>query len=627
MACSPQPPATTSTLPPEQAHSQALVLVLAAQILALPLRADTPPDIPELPELRIRAPALRNQDARLRAGTPLLSSGSCPLLQLRPQGIGAQADMTVQGSSFSGAGISLNGLALQSPQTAHFNAELPLPWDLFDQPETVTGLTQAASGAGHLVGSTALHFAPPTPGGRLSLGGGTHANHWQDLYWDRPLLERGTVRTSLSVFGTREEADGSAIRRNGVEAWRTGTRLHLQHTQWGEVNVAVGHQSKSFGAQGFYGAPAHLPSFEELRDTLAVATWRRGTDENHAQLTAVARETVDDYLLDRVRPHLYRNHHISRTAAVHASGRLSLSSHWSAHWNASAQSERLNSEYHGSIVSHPLGRHRRSRADAMLLPTFTRGHWSLSGGLRLALFANEGPALLKLAGAEYATDTGPVAFCTFSETVRQPSFTELNYESPSSLGNQGLERQEAATWELGCRQGERARRQWRITTFHRKEQNAVDWIRPPGGTRWIATGLSTVRVLGIGASTDLWRTSRLRVSAGGEHVRKAWSDDPYAGRYVLDYPRFQAGVAATWVLSRACELAYTQRVVRQRSNPFRTGGSTGLDASLHVRVAFGERVPLQAALSVENLWNDHFQPLPGQPAPGRRVSLALTYSW
>ena len=336
---------------------------------------------------------------------------------------------------------------------------------------------------------------------------------------------------------------------------------------------------------------------------------------------------MDDYLLDRSRPDLYRNHHTSRTAALLASGRQSLTSDWALRWSTSVESERLHSDYRGALVSHSLGRHRRSRADAMLAPAFTPGPWSLSAGLRLAVFANEAPALLRLAGAEYATGAGPVPFFSFSETVRQPSFTELNYESPSSLGDQGLERQEAEAWELGCRQGDRSQRQWRFSAFHRKEENAVDWVRSSAGSRWVATNLSTVRVLGFGASAALWETSRFRVDATGEYVKKGWSGDPCAGRYVLDYARTQVGVAAVWALSRTCELAFGQRVVRQRRNPFRTSDSTGLDASVQLRLSFGERAPLQAVLGVENLWNDRFQPLPGQPAPGRRFSLALTHSW
>ncbi|MCF7855181.1 MAG: hypothetical protein K9N51_10320 [Candidatus Pacebacteria bacterium] len=92
-------------------------------------------------------------------------------LRLRPQGsLHAQTDLSVRGSSFSGTGLAIGGLALTNPQTEHFHADLPLPTVLFDSVAVSTGLANQTSGSGHLVGTVNLELAPMSTGGVLELG-------------------------------------------------------------------------------------------------------------------------------------------------------------------------------------------------------------------------------------------------------------------------------------------------------------------------------------------------------------------------------------------------------------------------------------------------------------------------
>ncbi|HKL21679.1 MAG TPA: hypothetical protein VJ904_07730, partial [Tichowtungia sp.] len=70
---------------------------------------------------------------------------------------GSQNDLSVRGSSFSGAGLSLGGLTLRNPQTEHFHAELPLPAAMLSRPAVRTGLDNQG---GHLVGTVGFDLLP-----------------------------------------------------------------------------------------------------------------------------------------------------------------------------------------------------------------------------------------------------------------------------------------------------------------------------------------------------------------------------------------------------------------------------------------------------------------------------------
>jgi hypothetical protein len=75
-----------------------------------------------------------------------LSSGTFaqnPELLSRPQGW-AQEDLLIRASGYGGTGISLNGLNLKAPYSAHFNADLPVPIYLLSEPEVWTGLKNSS---------------------------------------------------------------------------------------------------------------------------------------------------------------------------------------------------------------------------------------------------------------------------------------------------------------------------------------------------------------------------------------------------------------------------------------------------------------------------------------------------
>jgi hypothetical protein len=115
------------------------------------------------------------RDVRLYAGWALsgpdsfaAALGDVPGVRVNSQGgSGVQSDMSIRGSSFSGAGLSVGGLALANPQTEHFNAELPLPSMLFSPPRVLAGLDEALGSSGHLVGSVDLEFRPLAEYGQI----------------------------------------------------------------------------------------------------------------------------------------------------------------------------------------------------------------------------------------------------------------------------------------------------------------------------------------------------------------------------------------------------------------------------------------------------------------------------
>ncbi len=561
-----------------------------------------------------------------RTATIPQALGELPGIDLRPQGLGAQTDLSLRGSSFTGAGLTLAGLALRSPQTEHFHLELPLPPELFSPPRILAGVDQFIAATGHLVGAAALDFAPIEPGVGITLGGGEPHRNWQSGTWRTvaPVSGPGGIRLGLDAFGSRERrrGDRAAYPENFLEQWTGG--LHLQGLSPDvQADFALGRQSKEFGARGFYGAPPKFNAVEELRQVMVAGSVRRKTGpDSYLRLAAVWQRFNDRYVLDRDSPDLYVNRHRSDFGAVAIDGVLEPNDAWRVHWRTAVEHERIRSRHEGAVPGTGLGDHDRSRVEAMLMPERHFGPWRAAAGLRMVGFSNDAPALLPAFRLTYRLAPRRTVSITYSESVRLPSYTELNYDSPGSLGDLGLERQHAgefacvysAAWERGSTT---------FTVFHRREKHPVDWVRDAPGARWTATDLGHIAVSGCEWTGLVRVTDRLELQGEWSWLKKKSDFDVYAGRYVLDYPRRKVRLSVAWRPWSRCEFRILQEVRRNTSNPERGSGGVGTDARIEVRFKFARSRDVELALAVDNPWASDFEVLPGQPAPGRRISLSL----
>ena len=579
----------------------------------------------ELPELRVRGDsAARAPSASLTPGLAGALAG--PGLRLAPQGGGAQADLSIRGSSFSGAGLALGGLSLRQPQTEHFHAEMPLPLEWLSEVRLLTGLEQARDVSGHLVGSLAAEFAPIATGGMASAGLSTGGGHDERVVVSRTL--EGTPWAG-ALFLSNRDLPGRDYGHNTAETRSGG--LHLQYrTAEDQLDATLAVQDKAFGARGFYGVAPTLLASEETTDVLLIGSWRHDLAEpgDFLRLSASTRRFADEYVLNDTDPDAYRNDHRTRVSSGSADGRLSVVAVSVITWRVVAEDERIDSD--GVLQGAPsdgLGRHARQRLGLLVLPFHEIGPLTLEAGGQV-LFFSDGEAMpLALAGGRWAVSEGQEAYVTISETVRQPSFTELDYESPASLGNRGLESEESREVEAGLRSRWSPAVRTRVAVFRRDTEHTVDWLRLAPGGRWLATDVGDVVTRGLEAEVAWEVAETLRLTAFGEVLRKHSGADFEASRYVFDYPEERLGLGLSWRPAAWCEVSVTQAVLRYAANPARGGDRTGVEADLEVVLRPPRRTDLSLTLACLNLFDDDLELYPGQRRAARTALARLTFAW
>jgi len=554
-----------------------------------------------------------------RPGPSLLKD--VPGLGLRDQGSGSpQTDLSIRGGAFNSSGLLLNGLTLRNAQTEHWHADVPAPEVWFGKPKVLTGLDRFRAAPGHPSGSVALDLAPMTEDLRsLTAGAGNKGMLFGNaLATETAPLPMGGASGASGFFSFDRSDRTDGYRDNGLARATAGGRVGAVSDSL-QADLVTAASWREFGARGFYGTSPVYPAEERVGDTL-VAGSLRGTGDplNPARLTAAWRRTEDTYWLDRHDHDFYENDHTTDFFALHGDTRRTVSETFSVDLRADADLE--------TIDSSSLGDHTRSHGSFAVLPNYSVGALTFTAGGSLDVFSRGSPAWLPAAGVEWGLSDAQTLFLTYTEAVRQPSYTELNYESPASLGNAGLDRQKTRLAELGWK-GQSGLFRWQTALFCEEGKNIVDWVRAAPGSRWAAVNLEEIRTWGATADVRAAVAADTELGLDLLALTKDCDTGFYASRYAMDYPDASGGATLRHRLTRDLLIRIRQGVSKYAGNPVRAHGDWFLDTGAELQWRLPRAAGFTLNAGVDNLLDDDFQIYPGQESAGRRLFGSLAYAW
>ena len=542
-----------------------------------------------------------------------------PLVSVRQQGLGdAQGDLSVRGGAFNTSGLLLQGIALHNPQTEHFQGDLDLPADYFEPAELATGIERLSRTASHPAGAVVLDLAPVETGGRLAWGVGGESQRF--FRWQQGVAAPGQPGLRLSAFAGWEAVDRTDRQPdNNLRRWSAGGRGQAEAGD-GVIDLLAVNSQRAFGARGFYGTPVSMPSDEQLRNTLALASYRRGdrTGYDFDGLSAAVNQIEDTYWYEG-RAQGSASAHRSDVLGLQGERIRRLSDPLTLHLRGELTREQLR--------SRSLGDHQRAAGSLAALPSWPAGPWTFTAGGSVDLFENDRPGWLPALGIEYRHTPRHTLFAQYSEAIRLPSYTEYNYNNPASLGNQGLERQQTRTAEAGWKwAGDASRAE--VTAFAEAGENSVDWLRlAQDDTRFQAVNLEALWRYGLAVDWTLRLHRNLDVRVGGLTQTLQTDTDYYASRYLLDAVRHEVKAEGIWQFAPGWSLCVRPSLQRMARNPLR--GSSRNHGLLGSEVQWQPDAVgnLTLSVGVANLFDDDFEPFVGQPEAGRRFYASAGYRW
>jgi len=549
----------------------------------------------------------------LESPQELLRQDSSVYLEERGEG-GGQADLVLRGGSFEQALVLLNGFRIDDSQTAHHNLDLPVPLDAMDSIQVLHGAGSTLHGADALSGVVDFLTAAPAANSlRLRSGYGSFGENEESLLaalarrqWSSRLTTNRNFSTGFMPDRDYRNEDASS------ESW-VSSRL-------GITDLLFAASDRSFGANQFYGP---YNSWERTKGWFA-----SGRQEFGSRTVAAFgyRRHADEFVLLRNAPSVYENNHIDGSWQASLRHTLPVA-------NSSVLLFGLESDG-DSIHSNNLGLHARNRGagyvDLDLRPAKSR--WNLSVGLREELFSGGLQSVFSphLAGSLRLANQLKLR-ASSGYGFRLPTYTDLYYSDPATIGNSNLKPESAWSGEAGADWTPSSRFSLSATGFYSRQHNTIDYLRaaslpnshlPADCTvnTWCAVNLSGLRFAGAETSATL-------VPARGQKLQLAWTGligaqpplNSLQSEYALNYP--VENLRTTWTVALKHALTVTNSVAVTK--PYQQPGNPPWNAApypLWNAAVTRDVGKLRPYIRLANLSNTGYQEINGVAMQGRSIT-------
>lgn len=451
---------------------------------------------------------------------------------------GAQADLSIRGSTFDQVLVMINGVRVSDPQTGHHTLDLPLPFEAVQQVEVLAGAGATLYGS-DAVGGT-INFVTKKPESKeLKLMSGIGEHGWNRLAASGG-FRRGIWSQSLAV--ARDFSTGFAEGRNFRNVSLSSESFF--DTSAGSTSILAAYNDRPFGANGFYGP---WNSWEKTGTKLfsATQTLGRNVDRLNHRFNFAFRRHNDNFILCKqgcvfggIQFQPEDNQNLHQTNIYQGSYTVAGAAGTKVRWSGGAQ------VVSDGIDSTVAGQRRRERASIFAMfdlrpterltlsagvreeawdkwrvrtnPTFSAGYW-MGGGLKLRALA--------------------------SSAFRIPTYTDLYHRDPGNVGNANLVPETVWNYEAGADWFSPSGTKVSVAWFQRREDNSIDWVKDEGSAVFQAR--NTQKINFTGAEFEARHTFRNAIQVWGNYTAlKASQSLPVGGvsRYVFNFPSNQGNV-------------------------------------------------------------------------------------
>lgn len=557
--------------------------------------------------------AVEGKTLQLESPQELLRQDSSVFLEQRGAG-GGQADLILRGGSFGQALVLLNGFRIDDSQTAHHNLDLPIPLDAMDSIQVLHGAGSTLHGEDALSGVVDFLTAAPSASSlRLRSGAGSFGENEESLLgalvrgrWSSRLTAERNLSTGFMADRDYRNMDASS------ENW-VSSRLGIS-------DLLFAASDRSFGANQFYGP---YNSWERTKGWFA-----SGRQELGSRTVAAFgyRRHTDEFVLLRDAPSVYENNHIDGSWQASLRHTLPVATTSVLLFGLESDGD--------SIQSNNLGLHARNRGagyvDLDLRPAKSR--WNLSAGVREELFSGGlessfSPHLagsLRLANRLKLRASGGKGF-------RLPTYTDLYYSDPATIGNPNLKPESAWSGEGGADWTASSRLTLSATGFYNRQHYTIDYVRAatlPNSllpswcivNTWCAVNLSGLHFAGVESSAT-WKP------ANGQTVQVSWTQlvgaqPPLHGlqsEYALNYP--VENIHATWTAELGHVLTVANSIAIAK--PYQQTGNPPWNSTPYPvwnLALTHDSGKIRPYLRLANLSNTGYQEINGVAMPGRSIT-------
>ncbi|WP_299777526.1 TonB-dependent siderophore receptor [uncultured Formosa sp.] len=398
---------------------------------------------------------------------------------------GMQADLYIRGGSFDQTLLLIDGIKVDDAQTGHHTLNMALPIDVIERIEIISGPAARVFGQNAFTGAVNIVTKKQT----------------EDLL---------TVDTQAGSFNTLNAAVTGGVNlknsnhivhvsRNTSEGYRHNTDYDNQNyflkSTFNKsklpINVLATMSERKFGANGFYATPSATEQYEETQTSLIGVSTKIKHNNWVFKPQVYWRRNQDMYLYTRDQPTGYRNLHITNKMGTELNGS------YTSDLGITGFGIDLSKVY---IVSNNLGDHNRFMSSMFLEHQFKaiNDKFDITPGIAVTYFSDFKWHAFPGIDLGYEINSNFKIYGNVGYTYRIPTYTDLYYSDPTTLGNENLDPEEAIAEELGIKYNHQ-NFSASLALFNRDSRNLIDYTKANEDDLWEASNIRELNTKGIDA--------------------------------------------------------------------------------------------------------------------------------
>ena len=397
---------------------------------------------------------------------------------------GAQADLYIRGGGFDQTLLLIDGIKMDDAQTGHHSLNAALPIEVIERIEIIKGPAarvfgqNAFTGAINIVTKKQLKNPVAINAERGSFGQTNASATIGKVYSNSEFIAHIGALTS---DGYRNNSDYT-----NYNYFLKGTFNKNKQP----IEMIATFFDKKFGAENFYTTNPTFNEYEETQNSLVGFSTTFQTEKFKIKPRVYWRRGQDIFLLRRNNPAFYRNLHITNKVGFETN----------ASYNSNMGITGFGVDVSRvSINSNNLGEHHRIMANVFLEHRFHffDNQLDITPGVAITYFSDFKFHAFPGIDVGYQLSESIKIYGNLGTTYRIPTYTDLFYRDPVTIGNPDLQPVEAFSQEIGMKFN-RGYFSGSMAFFNRDANNLIDYIRPnTSQTIFTATNITEVNTKGF----------------------------------------------------------------------------------------------------------------------------------
>ena len=401
---------------------------------------------------------------------------------------GTQADLYIRGGSFDQTLLLVDGIKVDDAQTGHHTMNLALPIEVIKRIEIIKGPAARIFGQNAFNGAINIITKDvPETDVSLHVQGGSYNQFNADV----------TAGINLD-----ESSHIIHYSKNTSEGYRFNTDFDNQNfvlkSTFNKKNLPIAMlislSDRNFGANGFYASPAAINQYEETMASLIGFSTVIKKGNFTWKPRVYWRRNEDEYVFVRNNPSIYRNLHISNKIAAELNGSYT-SNIGITGFGIEAAKVYLSSNNLGDnnrFVSTLFLEHRLELFDKKM---------DITPGVAVTYFSDFKFFAFPGIDIGYQVLDNLRVYGNLGYTYRVPTFTDMNYKSPTTIGNPELEPEKAFSQEIGLKWNT-AGFNASVAVFNRDSNRLIDYVKMQNTDPWQPQNIQDVTTKGFETQLD-----------------------------------------------------------------------------------------------------------------------------